>query len=167
MADSLIPSPLPPDRRGVGIILWHVLTAAETTPLPTPDVPANLVEMPPVLRLHACLRLFLLDVEYAISPDGQLRGICKVACRISVALAFLTLCLAGVLACVAMVMTIAVVITGQLVVILWNLLMAALLVIALLALAAACLFAVRVLIRSSGRNTGNVYVSGGRRGRRP
>ena len=145
------PAVLPPDQRGVAIILWQVLTAAEATPLAPPQVPANLADMPPLLRLHACLRLFLLDVEYALSPGGQLRGICKLACRISVALTFLTLCLAGVLACVALVLAIVVIITQQLVVILWNLLMAALLVIALLALAAACLFAVRMLVRANCR----------------
>ena|ERR1035437_922669 len=149
MADSLIPTPLPPDRRSIGIILWHVVTAAEVTPLAPPEVPPNLMEMPPLLRLHACLRLFLLDTEYAISPDGQLRGICKVACRISITLAFLALCLAGVLACVAMVLGILVAITGQIVTILWNLLISTLLVVALLALAAACLFIVRVLVRLS------------------
>ena len=164
MADSLIPAPLPPDRRGVAIILWQVLIAAEATPLIPPEVPANLAEMPPFLRLHSCLWLFLLDVEYALSPGGQLRGICKLACRISVALAFLTLCLAGVLACVALVLAIVVVITRQLIVILWNLLIAALLVIALLALAAVCLFVVRMLVRE--RENRGVYVSGSGSGRR-
>lgn len=161
------PAPRPPDRRGVATILWQVLTAADAMPLDPPEVRANLAEMPPLLRLHACLRLFLLDIEYAISPGGQLRGLCKLACRISVALAFLTLCLAGVLACVVLALAIVVVITRQLVLILWNLLMAVLLLIALLALAAACLFAVRVLVRSSGRETGGVYVSGSHQPRRP
>ena len=137
------PAVTPPDQRGVAMILWQVLTA-EATPL----APADLPDMPALLRLHACLQLFLLDIEYALSPGGQLRGICKLACRISLALAFLTLCLAGVLACVVLVLAIVVIITRQMVLILWNLLMAALLLMALLVLAGVLLFAVRLLIRS-------------------
>jgi hypothetical protein len=66
-------------------------------------------------------------------------------------MAFLSLCLAGVLAYVSLALATVVMVTRQLVVILWNLLIAALLVIALLALATACLFAVRMLIPSRRR----------------
>ena len=145
------PPALPPDRRGMTVILWQVLTQTEMTPLSRPEVPSDLPQMSPLLSIHACLRLFLLDIEYSLSPGGHLRGFCKLACRISLALAVLTLCLAGVLACVSLIMAIVVIITGQLVVVLWNLIISALLVIALLALAVACLFAVRMLVRSRRR----------------
>ena len=107
--------------------------------------------MPLLLRLHACLRLFLLDMEYALSPGGQLRGIVKVACRISFVLGFLTLCLAGILACVVLALTIVLVITRELVAILWNLLTAMLLFVALLAPAGILLLAARILTSQSRR----------------
>jgi len=129
----------------VGVILWQIVTSAETSPLAPPEVPLNLPELPPLVRLYACQRLFLLDVEYALSPGGQLRGLAKLACRISFAAAIIALCLAAVLACVSLVLGILVIITGQLVVILWNLVQAVLLFIALLAIGAALLVVVRLL----------------------
>jgi hypothetical protein len=104
--------------------------------------------MPPPVRLYECLRLYLLDVEQALSPGGQLRGLGSWACRVAVAAGILSLCLAAVLVCVSLVLAVAVTITGQIVLILWNLLEAAMLVLALLALGALLLLAVRVVARA-------------------
>ena len=136
------------DRRSLATILWQVVSSVETKPLPPPVVP-DLDQLPPLLRLHACLRLFLLDTEFALSPDGGVRGLAKFACRISVVAGILSLCLAVVLACVSLVLAAVVTVTGQLVTILWNLLEAALLLVALLAIGVVLLVVVRILTRRS------------------
>jgi hypothetical protein len=145
-----LPGRPPLDDRAAATILWQVLTARERTlALTPPEVPEDLTEMPLLLRLHACLRLFLLDMEYALSPGGQLRGIVKLVCRVSFVLGFLALCLAGVSACAVLVLAIALVITRELVAILWNLLTAMLLLVALLAIAGVLLLAARFLTSQS------------------
>ena len=132
-----------PDRRGLVVLLWQVLTSVETTPLPRPSVPPDLADMPVLVRVYECLRLYLLDVEFALSPGGQLRGIGRWACRISVAVGILALGLAAMLACVSLVLAVAAIIVGQVVAILWGLLQAILLLIALLVIGALLLMAVR------------------------
>jgi hypothetical protein len=99
--------------------------------------------MPPVLRLYECVRLFLLDVEYSLSPLGHLRGLAKLACRIAVAVGILALCLAAILACVSVVLAVVATIAGQVVSILWLLLQAVLLLIALVVIGVLILLAVR------------------------
>jgi hypothetical protein len=131
------------DRRGLVILLWQVLTSVETTPLPPPSAPPDLADMPVLVRVYECLRLCLLDVEYALSPGGQLRGIGRWACRISVAVGILALGLAAMLACVSVVLAVVAIIVGQLVAILWGLLQAVLLLIALLVIGFLLLLAVR------------------------
>ena len=131
-----------PDRRGLAGILWQVVRSAEAIPPPPPTVPSDLADMPLLRRVYESLRICLLDVEYALSPGGQLRGLGRWACRITVAVAILALCLAAVLGCVWMVLAIVVTITGQLVLILWQLLEAVLLLIALLVIGAMLLMAV-------------------------
>ena len=132
-----------PDRRGLVVLLWQVVTSVETTPLPPPSVPPDLTEMPPLVRVYECLRLYLRDVEYALSPGGQLRGIGRWACRIGVAVGILALSLAAMLACVALVLAVVAIIVGQVVAILWGLLQAVLLLIALLVIGALLLLTVR------------------------
>ena len=137
----------PPDRRKLGAILWQVISAVEAAPVPPPEVAPALSSLPPVVRLYECLRLFLLDAEYSLSPDGGLRGIAKLACRVAVVVGILSLSLAVVLACISVLLAAAVTITGQLVLILWNLLEAALLLVALLAIGIMLLVTVRLLTR--------------------
>jgi hypothetical protein len=137
-----------PDRRRLGLILWQVVTSVEAKPPPPPSVRPDLATMPLLVRLYECLRLYLLDLEQALSPGGQLRGLGRWACRVAVAAGILALCLAAVLGCVAAVLAILVAITGQIVLILWNLLEAVLLVLALLALGALLLLAVRAVARA-------------------
>jgi hypothetical protein len=139
---------LPPDRRGLWRILWQVVSSVEATPLSRPEVPPDLSQMPPLARLHGCVRLFLLDVEFALSPGGQLRGLAKLTCRIAVAMGMLLLMAAGVLALVSLVLGIAVVVAGQLVALLWSLLQAVLLIAALLAIGVGLLLAVRLATRA-------------------
>ena len=149
MSHARNPPPMVHDRRGLPVLLWQVLTTTETAPLDPPAVPSDLADMPPVLRIHACLRLFLLDMEYAMSPGGQLRGLVKMTCRISLIVAFWALCLAAVLACVSVALAIAVVMTGRLVTVLWNLVTAALLMVALLILGAVLLWVARAMAHAS------------------
>ena len=132
-----------PDWRGLWVLLWQVITSVETTPLPRPSVPPGLADMPPLVRVYECLRLYLLDVEYALSPGGQLRGIGRWVCRIAVAVGILAMGLAAVLACVALVLAVVAIIVGQVVAILWGLLQAVLLLIALLVIGFLLLLAVR------------------------
>jgi hypothetical protein len=61
---NLLPAPppcrAPPmlvDRRGLAATLWRVLTSVPAAPLSPPEVPPELPDMPPVVRIHACLRL--------------------------------------------------------------------------------------------------------------
>ena len=153
---ALIPAPPahlaapPSDRRNLGRILLHIITNVEVEPLPPPVVLPDLAELPTLQRVYECLRLAALDAEQALSPGGHLRAIAKLACRVSVAAGVLSLCLAAVLAFVSVVLAAVVIITGQLVVILWNLLEAALLLVALLAVGAVLLVAVRVFTRRAG-----------------
>ena len=135
------------DHRSIGFILWQLLTTIEIKPVPPPTVPEDLATLPTLLRIHACVRLFLLDIEQSLSPGGQLRGLARLACRISIAIAIIASCAAAALACVAVVVTIAAIITGQLVLLVWNLLQAALLLLALLAVATVLFLAVGFLAR--------------------
>ena len=127
------------------------MTATETTPLPPPTAPPDPPDMPLLLRLHACLRLFLLDLEYALSPNGQFRSVFKLAIRITMVMTIVALCLAGVSACVSMVLAIIVVITGQVVQILWNLLISVLLLMGLVVIAGVGVLALRLLAPSGGQ----------------
>ena len=62
---DLIPMPAsrdPPDRRGVAVDrLAGAAPGSRRTPLTRPQVPPDLPDMPVLVGLHACLRLFLLD----------------------------------------------------------------------------------------------------------
>jgi hypothetical protein len=122
-------------HRSVSIILWQLLTTIEIIPVPPPAVPENLTSQPLLLQIHGCVRLFLLDIEHAISPGGHLRGLTRLACRIGLVAAVISLCASAILACAAVVVSIAEVLTGQLVLVLWHLLQAAVLLMALLATA--------------------------------
>ena len=145
---ELRPADLKSDHRRSSKILWQIVTAAKMTPVARPEVPPDLAEMHTLVRLHACLRLFLLDIEFALG--GQLRGIFKLACRTSLLSAFLCLCLAGVLACVSLVLTVVIIITHQVVMILWNLLLATLLVVGLLITSCLLVLLARQLSRIKG-----------------
>ena len=150
---GLIPAPASaldyqqPDRRGLGRILLHIITNVEVQPLPPPAVRPDLAGLQAPQRVYECLRLAALDAEQALSPGGHLRAIAKLACRVSLVMGIIALCLAGVLASVSVALTVAVTIAGQLVQILWLLLQAMLLLIALLALGAGLLLGVRLITR--------------------
>jgi hypothetical protein len=152
------PAALRPDDRGAGMILWQVLVPGSATPVARPEVPPDLPEMSPVVRVHACLRLFLLDMEFALSPGGHLRGACKWACRTSLALAFIALCAAGV----AMGVAIAGIILQKLVAVLWLLLQALLLLVALLVIAVGLILGARLVSTAAGSSA----IRGVRRDRR-
>lgn len=156
MVELIPPSPAglvrqPPQTRGIGAILWHLVTASNAHPLAPPAVPPDLMDLPPVARVHACVRLYLADIEYAMSPGGHLRGLVHLTCRIAVVLGIILLCAAGVLALASLVLSVALVVAGQLVLLLERLLQAALLLVALLAIAFGLLLAVRVAARQGPR----------------
>ena len=140
-------APPPPDRRGVGRILLHLITHAEAYPLPPPEVSSDLAMLPAPQRIYESLRLAALETEFSLSQYGHLRALAKLACRIAVVVGIVSLCLGAVLACVSVVLAAIVTITGQLLTILWNLLEAALLLVALLAIGVVLLVAVRLLTR--------------------
>ena len=66
-------------------------------------------------RVYECVRLYLLDIEYALAPGGHLRGIGRWACRIGVAVGLAALGLAAVLVCVSAILAVVVVIVSQVV----------------------------------------------------
>ena len=141
------------DRRSVTLILWQVLSATEVQPLAPPRVPPHLFELPPLLRIHGCVRLFLLDLEYALSPRGELRGLAKFACRLSLAVGIVLMCLAALLGCMLVVVSVTAVLMGQLLLVLWRLAQAVMLLLGLLVGAVTLWLLVRFIARSrrSGR----------------
>lgn len=149
------PPPQPVDRRHVMTILWQLFVSRPTQSLLRPAVPSDLGDMSSLVRIHACLRLFLLDIEYSLSPGGHLRGFVKLLCRLSIIIAVLAVFAAGVLACLALVLTVIATITHQLVVILRELLDAALLIVALLVIAAGLVLAAKRCSRSSKGSSGS------------
>ena len=136
------------DQRGLGAILMHLLTTIEAKPVPPPSVPADLSNLPPLLRIHGCIRLFVLDLEFSLSAGGQLRSLAKLACRISLAVGILSMFAAAALACVSVIVAIAVAIAGQVVLLLWYLLEAAMLVLALVVMAIVLFMVVGLIVRS-------------------
>ena len=151
-ADEQKLTPIP--QRGMWSILKSIFFSAEASPLPEPTLPMDLPDLSALARAYECVRFYLLDIEYALSPKGELRALMKVAVRITVLLSFLLLCSAAVLGCLAVVLGVLDVIAGHIQSIAYHLFMAAVWLVALLALAVfAFIFAMALLRRSSSRNT--------------
>ena len=117
----------PPDQRGLRTLLWKMVSSAEAKPLPPPVAPPDLARMSLLRRLW----LYLLAIEYALAPGGQLRGLARWACRVIVAAVIVALGLAAVLACVAGVLAVVVFIVEQVVAMLECLLRALCLLVAI------------------------------------
>ena len=108
------------DRRSLGTILWHLVSTIETKPVPPPLVPQDLTNLPFLLRIHACLRLFLLETEHRLSPGGQLGGFLRFVIRVTIVANATLLALAAVLAGVSAVTAIGAIISFQLRIIALN-----------------------------------------------
>ena len=104
----------------------------DARPLMPPMVPSDLPELPALARVAECLRYTLLEIEYALSPCGELRGVVKLLVRATLVLGLLLPCVGIVLAGLGVVAMVLEVIAGTIEAVLWHVLMCCVLAVAIL-----------------------------------
>ena len=97
---------------------------------PPPVLPADLPSLSALARVVECLRYFLLELERALAPGGELRALSKVAARWVFVLGLVLFSAGMVLSLLAGVLAVAEVAAGRLEAVLWHLFMAVLLALA-------------------------------------
>ena len=126
-----------PPARTFRSIVWAIgVGSAPYSRPPPPELPADLPSLSALSRVVECLRYFLLELERALAPAGELRALTKVAARWVFVLGLGFCCAGLVLSLLAGVLAVAEVAAGRLEAVLWHLFMAVILALATVVVAA-------------------------------
>ena len=136
--------------RTIRAIVWGICVGSTPHTLPPPPaLPADLPELSGIARIVECLRYFLLKLEWALAPGGELRALSKAAARVVFTLGLLLVCAGTVLSLLAGVLAVAEVAAGRLEAVLWHLFMAVLLALATVVVGGLLWGVLRTLVRGT------------------
>ena len=114
-----------PPARTFPSLVWAIgVGSAPYSRPPPPELPADLPSLSALARVVECLRYFLLELERALAPAGELRALAKVAVRWLFVLGLLLSCAGMVLSLLAGVLAVAEMAAGRLEAVLWHLFVA-------------------------------------------
>ena len=120
-----------PPARTFRSIVWAIgVGSAPYSRPPPPELPADLPSLSALACVVECLRYFLLELERALAPAGELRALTKVAARWVFVLGLVLFCAGLVLSLLVGVLAVAEVAAGRLEAVLWHLFMAVVLALA-------------------------------------
>ena len=120
-----------PPARTFRSLVWAIgVSSAPYSRPPPPELPADLPSLSALSRVVECLRYFLLKLERALAPAGELRALTKMAARWVFVLGMLLFCCGLVLSLLAGVLAVAEVAAGRLEAVLWHIFMAVVLALA-------------------------------------
>ena len=137
-----------PPARTFRSIVWAIgVGSAPYSRPPPPELPVDLPSLSALSRVVECLRYFLLELERALAPAGELRALTKVAARWVFVLGLVLFCCGIVLSLLAAVLAVAEVAAGRLEALLWHLFMTVLLALATVVVGAMMWVAMMKLVR--------------------